>query len=190
MLGSAQPKGTEEIEKAAQQFLDHCALHPDAEMHCHASEGSLHSHADESCLSEFEARNQEWQGIVAVGLVTLNRVADSRFPDTPCEVVYQGPTSRWWYEKHGKIVPIKHRCQFSWFCDGKSDVVPKHDQELWHSILTLSGEMIGAYNWGSLNDITQGSTHYHADYVYPEWRREKTKTITVGNHIFYRWEKR
>tara|TARA_B100002019_G_C21049440_1_gene488491 strand:+ start:94 stop:681 length:588 start_codon:yes stop_codon:yes gene_type:complete len=149
--------------------------------------------SERECLAlnmYFEARNQEWQGIVAVGLVTLNRVADSRFPDTPCEVVYQGPTSRWWYEKHGKIVPIRHRCQFSWFCDGKSDIVPKHDQELWHSILTLSGEMIGSYNWGSLYDITKGSTHYHADYVYPEWRREKTKTITIGNHIFYRWEKR
>ena len=49
--------------------------------------------------------------------------------------------------------------------------------------------MIGAYNWGSLDDMTKGSTHYHADYVYPAWREQKTKMITIGNHIFYKWEK-
>ena len=38
-------------------------------------------------------------------------------------------------------------------------------------------------------DFTDGATHYHADYVKPAWASSKTKTITVGNHIFYRWEK-
>ena len=39
-----------------------------------------------------------------------------------------------------------------------------------------------------INDITDGATHYHADYVYPEWRQTKTKMITIDNHIFYKWE--
>ena len=38
-------------------------------------------------------------------------------------------------------------------------------------------------------DITEGATHYHADYVFPAWRKTKTKTLIVGDHIFYRWEK-
>ena len=38
-------------------------------------------------------------------------------------------------------------------------------------------------------DITEGATHYHADYVYPTWRKTKTKTIEIEDHIFYRWEK-
>ena len=38
-------------------------------------------------------------------------------------------------------------------------------------------------------DITEGATHYHADYVYPSWRKTKTKTIEIEDHIFYRWEK-
>ena len=38
-------------------------------------------------------------------------------------------------------------------------------------------------------DITDGATHYHADYVFPAWRRTKTKTIEIDDHIFYRWEK-
>ena len=36
---------------------------------------------------------------------------------------------------------------------------------------------------------TMGATHYHADYVQPSWAETKTKTMKVGRHIFYRWEK-
>ena len=41
----------------------------------------------------------------------------------------------------------------------------------------------------NLLDITDGATHYHADYVSPEWKKTKTKTTEIGDHIFYRWEK-
>ena len=67
------------------------------------------------CLADnmyFEARNQAWRGIIAVGMVTLNRVSDKRFPEILCEVVKQGPTSKWWFKTKGKIVPIRHKCQF------------------------------------------------------------------------------
>ena len=37
-------------------------------------------------------------------------------------------------------------------------------------------------------DITEGATHYHADYVEPAWAKTKTKTIEIEDHIFYRWE--
>ena len=143
------------------------------------------------CLAQnmyFEARNQSWRGIIAVGMVTLNRVSDNRFPDVLCDVVKQGPTSKWWFKTKGKIVPIRHKCQFSWYCDGKSDKIPKFDIELYNAIFLKAVRMIGAYNWGSLDDMTKGSTHYHADYVYPAWREQKTKMITIGNHIFYKWE--
>ena len=46
------------------------------------------------CLADnmyFEARNQSWRGIVAVGMVTLNRVSDKRFPEILCEVVKHLP---------------------------------------------------------------------------------------------------
>ena len=145
------------------------------------------------CLADnmyFEARNQAWRGIIAVGMVTLNRVSDNRFPDVLCDVVKQGPTSKWWFKTKGKVVPIRHRCQFSWYCDGKSDKIPHYDIDLYNAIFSKATRMIGAYNWGSLDDMTKGSTHYHADYVYPEWREQKTKMVQIGNHIFYRWEKR
>ena len=60
-----------------------------------------------------EARNQPTAGKLAVAQVTLNRVKHDRFPNTICGVVYQG-----YYLNNN---PIKHKCQFSWWCDGKSD---------------------------------------------------------------------
>ena len=38
-------------------------------------------------------------------------------------------------------------------------------------------------------DITEGATHYHADYVLPDWAATKRKTIEIEDHIFYRWGK-
>ena len=139
------------------------------------------------CLADnmyFEARNQSWRGIVAVGMVTLNRVNDKRFPEILCEVVKQGPISKWWLEQKGKIVPIRHKCQFSWYCDGKSDEIPKIDADLWNYVLAMSTKIASGY-WA---DITHGATHYHADYVTPGWAKSKHKTAKIGDHIFYIWK--
>ena len=57
----------------------------------------------------WEARSESRLGQMAVAAVTLNRVAAPAFPDTVCEVVFQG-------EERGR-----HLCQFSWRCDGRSD---------------------------------------------------------------------
>ena len=67
-----------------------------------------------------EARNQGTAGVLAVSAVVFNRVNDSRFPNTVCGVVEQGPTRASWKDPKVRF-PIKHRCQFSWYCDGKSD---------------------------------------------------------------------
>ena len=140
------------------------------------------------CLAKnmyYEARNQGLAGQLAVSLVVMNRVKDERYPDTICEVVYQGPISKWWLKEKGKIVPIRNRCQFSWYCDGKSDK-PKNKKK-YKFFLDLSRDLV--YGNMQVVDITEGATHYHADYVYPDWRKTKTKTIEVADHIFYRWEK-
>ena len=67
-----------------------------------------------------EARGQGTAGLLAVSSVVMNRVKDERFPNTICEVVKQGPTRESW-KKNGTYYPIKHRCQFSWYCDGVKD---------------------------------------------------------------------
>ena len=78
---------------------------------------------DLDCLARniyWEARSESFEGMVAVAQVTLNRVKHKSFPDSICGVVYQGPTRPSW--KDGTVYhPVKHRCQFSWYCDGKPD---------------------------------------------------------------------
>ena len=126
-----------------------------------------------------EAKNQSMIGQVATAQVVMNRVADSRYPNSVCEVVKQGPKYK------GSDVPVRHKCQFSWFCDGKSDE-PKRDSKEWrraqdYARIVLSGRIA--------LDVTEGATHYHATYVRPAWARTKTRTTRIESHIFYRWEK-
>ena len=67
---------------------------------------------DLDCLAlniYWEARSESLLGQLAVAAVTLNRVAAPAFPDSVCEVVFQG-------EERGR-----HLCQFSWRCDGLDD---------------------------------------------------------------------
>ena len=40
--------------------------------------------------------------------------------------------------------------------------------------------------FASLEDLTHGATHYHAEDIKPYWARGKKPTTTIGNHIFYR----
>lgn len=124
-----------------------------------------------------EAKNQSYLGQLAVGQVVINRVYDERFPDTVCEVVTQGPTYSWKPD-----FPVRNRCQFSWYCDGKSDI-PKEDYA--YEVAVMAAEDV-LYN--DINDLTDGSTHYHAYYVIPEWAQTKTQTIRIEDHIFYRWD--
>ena len=67
-----------------------------------------------------EARDQGTAGKLAVSAVVMNRVNDNRFPNSVCEVVLQGPTRPSWKDPSISY-PIRNRCQFSWYCDGKSD---------------------------------------------------------------------
>jgi len=130
-----------------------------------------------------EAKNQGTAGWAAVASVTLNRVKDTRYPNSICEVVYQGPSRPSWQDSE-VLIPIRHKCQFSWYCDGKSDIMrnaSKREEIIKFTEYVLSNKFD--------LDITDGATHYHADYVYPAWAKTKTKTIEIGDHIFYRWEK-
>ena len=109
------------------------------------------------------------------GHSVLNRMADSRYPDTACEVIKQAKYHGW-----DMINPIRYQCQYSWFCDGLSDKPQNGKAMLEATILAqhvLAGKSI---------DITEGATHYHADYVHPYWADEMTTTIKLGSHIYYR----
>ena len=126
-----------------------------------------------------EANNQSMLGQIAVGQVVMNRVEDSRFPDTVCEVVKEAVT----YKNTDK--PVLHKCQFSWYCDGKKDE-PNYDSKSWSNALKYAVVVLGG---DTTLDFTDGATHYHATYVRPAWAKTKTRTTRIDRHIFYRWEK-
>ena len=139
-----------------------------------------------------EARDQGTAGLFGVTAVVLNRVNDKRFPNTICEVVYQGPTRESWKTRQFKnlpvdervFYPIKNKCQFSWFCDGKNDT--PHNKEKYKEVLDLVEAIL--YNELSFVDITDGALFYHADYVTPGWAKTKQRTVEIEDHIFYRWD--
>ena len=125
-----------------------------------------------------EARDQPLLGQVAVAQVVMNRVEDTRFPASVCEVVKQGQTYSW-----NPDIPIKHRCHFSWYCDGKPDTIM--NQKAWQTAMFVAEQVYT----NKFNDLIEGATHYHAQYVMPEWATSKSFVIQINDHIFYRWEK-
>jgi spore germination cell wall hydrolase CwlJ-like protein len=124
----------------------------------------------------FEAAIQSTAGKLAVALVTHNRVKSDRFPNTICEVVYDS-------KRDSKNNPILNRCQFSWYCDGKTDI--PYNGEQWKFSQELAHWFY--HNKSRIPDITDGSTHYHGDYIKrPHWARVYAKTVSIDDHIFYR----
>ena len=72
------------------------------------------------CLAQniyFEAKSEPLAGQYAVADVVLNRVQDTRYPNTICEVVREGPIRESWKTRQtsdpndAKFYPIKNRCQ-------------------------------------------------------------------------------
>ena len=140
--------------------------------------------AEVKCLAQniyFEARGSSFADQAAVADVVINRVNSSSYPNTICKVVKQGIMSKWWKKVHNKDVPVKNKCQFSWFCDGKSDDVT--DIDSWNKARVLAYKVY--YNRFYIG-LTEGATHYHAHYVNPKWAKKLQMTGTIGSHKFYR----
>ena len=106
----------------------------------------------------FEARGEPLQGQYAVAEVVMNRVEDARYPDTVCGVVFEPKA-------------------FSFTHDGKPDRLP--DTPAAQRALEIASDVLQGVRSG----IT--STHYHAAYVRPYWRKHFTVDGQVGNHVFY-----
>ena len=140
------------------------------------------SHEDFVCLQEniyFEAANQDVEGQAAVAWVTLNRMEHETYPNTVCGVVKQAKL-----DTDGK--PKKHKCQFSWYCDGKPDEVDesKVAQRAWEDANIVAQATLVA--WAKKHrDSVGGAIMYHADYVNPYWVDAYHLTKKVGDHLFY-----
>ena len=129
----------------------------------------------------FEAAIESTAGKLAVAQVTLNRVNSKYYPNTVCEVVYEGLH---YTASNGLQLPVRDRCQFSWYCDGKGDD-PRENSRLWTDTQELAKYVL--LRQDELPDITDGALNYHADYIAaPRWAGRKHKTAKIDTHIFYR----
>lgn len=125
---------------------------------------------DYECLAQtlhWEARAEGREGMVAVGWVVLNRMADDRFPATACRVVREGG------ERPG--------CQFSYWCDGRGDA-PQPGAS-WDLARDVATELL----MSPPRDPTEGALFYHSTSLESvPWGVSRERTTQIGRHIFYR----
>lgn len=129
------------------------------------------------CLAEniyFEARGEPLVGRIAVGQVVLNRVKSKKFPSTVCGVVFQAEYNQ------QTMMPKLHRCQFTWWCDGKPEEIKDYSRYV--DALILSEYLLTH----PMMDVTEGATYYHSAKVRPRWSFKKQRVSGISNHIFYR----
>ncbi|WP_345906794.1 cell wall hydrolase [Hyphomonas sp. TMED31] len=123
------------------------------------------------CLSQaiyYEAGTESLGGKMAVAEVIANRVRDHRYPDSICDVVFQGATRT-------------TGCQFTFTCDGAMNRAPRGRN--WDTSQKVAAHVLMNLN----EERTGGATHYHATYVDPIWSAGLIKTDKIGLHIFYRF---
>ena len=157
------------------------------------------------CMAEniyFEGRAEPMMGKVAIGKVVMNRIDSDRHPNDICGVVHEGPHRESWKtrgkdvpEQDRKFFPIRNKCDFSWYCDGKKDIV-------WVSYMDGTPIDSNATAWrdsinvalfvmtGELRDVTNGADHYYNYNISnPYWVGAMDETAVIGNHSFMK-EKR
>ena len=111
-----------------------------------------------------EARGESLEGQWLVGSVVMNRVVSNKFPGTPCDVVHEARR------------PGLFGCQFSWYCDGRSD-------KMFDEVALLKAVLIST---AAIALPASGITHYHELSVSPTNWEELEPVGVVGGHLFYR----
>lgn len=135
----------------------------------------VYSRAEKECLAlniYHEARGEGLEGQVAVGMTTINRVLSKKFPNSICGVV-----------KQTKVTSKKkyRLCQFSWYCDYKSDV-PKN-KEAWENAQMVAEALL--HKESAVGDLTESSLYYTRCDIRPKWTRNLKPTRKIGEHCFY-----
>jgi len=115
----------------------------------------------------YEARGEIPDGQIAVAETVINRVEDSRWPDSICGVVTQN--------RHPASL---HRCQFSFYCDGQPE--RPGDAIAWQQAQDIAEAVIN----GSLS-LGVEATHYHTTDTRPAWADSMEPLGKVGDHVFY-----
>lgn len=129
---------------------------------------------ERQCMAEaifYEARSEDFAGQLAVAEVVLNRVRHRAYPNTVCEVVYQGSERT-------------TGCQFTFTCDGSMARAPYGRG--WRRAQLVAEHAL----MGFARPVTNRATHYHTTAVDPYWNDNLVRTRRIGSHIFYRFPNR
>jgi len=135
----------------------------------------VYSKSEKECLAlniYHEARGEDLEGQVAVGMTTINRVLSKKFPNTICGVV-----------KQTKVTSKKkyRLCQFSWYCDYASDV--PNNKDAWEDAQIVAEALL--HKESAVGDITGSSLYYTRCDIRPVWTRSLKPTRKIGDHCFY-----
>jgi N-acetylmuramoyl-L-alanine amidase len=115
-----------------------------------------------------EARSEGRDGMIAVGWVVLNRIPSDAFADNITAVINE---------------PTRRGCQWGWTCDGRPDTPT--EMEKWALAQEVTDLLLSEARPA---DPTGGAVAFHETFRRtPGWlRRGGTRTVTLGNHHFYR----
>ena len=108
-------------------------------------------------------------GQQSVAQTVINRVRHPSFPNTVCGVVFQGAER-------------ETGCQFSFTCDG-SMIRRRPSPAAWGRAQSVANASLHGFVFTS----TGWATHYHTDWVVPNWSRSVDKIARVRTHLFFRW---
>ena len=132
------------------------------------------------CLAQaiyHEARGEPEAGQWAVAEVVLNRVASARYPASICGVVFQNATAG------------LNRCQFSFACDGRSDMGGDGNRIVRESWVRANLIAFAAYRDHRAGNYAQklptNALFYHTASVSPAWSQSYQQVAQIGAHVFY-----
>ena len=113
-----------------------------------------------------EAGNQPLIGKIAVGVVTLNRLKDKRYPKNIRDVVTE---------------PY----QFSWY-NTKNANTPPANNSRWKESYEVAKLLLTKAIGSDIIKLLEGATHFHAIDVKPAWINKVHRIAQIEGHIFYR----
>ena len=178
----------------------------------------LLSAQDIRCLARnifYEAASEPMEGKVAVGMVTLNRTQDSRYPSTVCQVVAQRTvTSRPRKTTEPHIVTKEVPRQDFWGrvtgATAQTQQVALREITRWRQVMTCQfswncqrvaaprqddprwiesqriAENLAHGGYPDLQTKYSEAMNFHSVRVHPGWHLRRINR--VGNHIFYQGE--
>jgi spore germination cell wall hydrolase CwlJ-like protein len=162
------------------------AMNPATQMYPEDVSGELY------CLAlnaYHEARGVNMDEMIAVSQVVMNRVEDSSGEyRTVCDVIMEGPVRESWRTRQDQTLsdeervyfPVRGKCQFSWYCDGRSDAV--RNMKGWEDAAIAAYVVYNGYG----EDRVHGAMYYYAhDKISrPTWAQNMTVTAVLRGHTY------